>query len=208
MLLSTANHLVWLGRYSERLYYYDNIMKQLVKGSLKKAQVQHLISHLGFDADPSQPIKFMKAQMLRDLEQNKIPTVIQSIETNVQEAKGVIGKDTAELYNLIKRLSSAGTYRAATLQLHACNAAMAQEHPSVTCCWQLGRRFEQLERAVFLNEDSVAVSLEFKHWINKLPENTRWRELIRLSNQMIKSQQLSDFELLSQEFSTILQQGV
>jgi hypothetical protein len=85
---------------------------------------------------------------------------------------------------------------------------MAQEHPIVTCFWQLGRHFEQLERAVFLNEDTVAISLEFKHWINKLPENTRWRELIRLTNQMIKSQQLSDFQLLSKECSTILQQGV
>ncbi|WP_227685548.1 circularly permuted type 2 ATP-grasp protein [Psychrobacter namhaensis] len=208
LLLSTANYLVWLGRYSERLYYYDNIIKQLVKGNIKKAQLHHLINHLGFNVDPNQPLKTMKAQMLRDLEQEKIPNIVQSIETNVQEAKGVIGKDTAELYNLIKRLSSAGTYRAATLQLHACNAAMAQEHPIVTCFWQLGRHFEQLERAVFLNEDTVAISLEFKHWINKLPENTRWRELIRLTNQMIKSQQLSDFQLLSKECSTILQQGV
>lgn len=154
LLLSTANHLVWLGRYSERLSYYDSLMKQLVKGSLKKSQVQHLISHLGFEADPEQSLKPMKTQMLRDLEQTKIPSVVQSIETNVQEAKGVIGKDTAELYNLIKRLSTAGTYRAATLQLHACNAAMAQEHPTVVCFWQLGRHFEQLERAVFLDEDN------------------------------------------------------
>lgn len=208
LLLSTANHLVWLGRYSERLYYYDSIIKQLVKGNIKKTQLQHLINHLGFNVDPNQPLKSIKAQMLSDLEQDKIPNIVQSIETNVQEAKGVIGKDTAELYNLIKRLASAGTYRAATLQLHACNAAMAQEHPIVTCFWQLGRHFEQLERTVFLNEDSVNISLEFKHWINKLPENTRWRELIRLTNQMIKSQQLSDFQLLSKECSTILQQGV
>lgn len=211
LLLSTANHLVWLGRYSERLSYYDSLMKQLVKGSLKKSQVQHLISHLGFEADPEQSLKPMKTQMLRDLEQTKIPSVVQSIETNVQEAKGVIGKDTAELYNLIKRLSTAGTYRAATLQLHACNAAMAQEHPTVVCFWQLGRHFEQLERAVFLDEDNektVTASLNFKHWVNQLPENTRWRELIRLTNQMIKSQELSDFQLLNQEFIIILQQGV
>jgi len=39
LLLSTANYLVWLGRYSERLYYYDNIIKQLVKGNIKKAQL-------------------------------------------------------------------------------------------------------------------------------------------------------------------------
>ncbi len=208
LLLSTANHLIWLGRYSERLYYYDNMMNQLIKGTLKKSQVQHLINHLGFNADPNAPLKVMKAQMLYDLEQQRIPNVVQSIETNVQDAKGVIGKDTAELYNLIKRLSSAGTYRAATLQLYACNAAMRQEHPTVTGFWQLGRHFEQLERTVLLNEDSTAVSLEFKYWINELPENTRWRELLRLTNQMIKSQQLSDFQLLSQEFSTILQQGV
>ena len=150
----------------------------------------------------------MKAQMITDLAQKRIPNVVQSIETNVQEAKGVIGKDTAELYNLIKRLSSAGTYRAATLQLYACNAAMKQEHPTVTCFWQLGRHFEQLERAVLLDEDSMAVSLEFKHWINELPENTRWRELTRLTNQMIKSKRFSDFKLISKEFNIILRQGV
>lgn len=208
LLLSTASHLVWLGRYSERLYYYDYLIKQLIKGDLKKSQVQHLITHLSFDADPSGTLKTMKSQMLYELEQKRIPSVVQSIETNVQEAKGVIGNDTAELYNLIKRLSSAGTYRAATLQLYACNAAMAQEHPTVTCFWQLGRHFEQLERTVLLDEDSIAISLKFKHWINELPENTRWRELTRLTNQMIRSQRFSDFKLISKEFSTILQQGV
>ncbi|GAA0314625.1 circularly permuted type 2 ATP-grasp protein [Psychrobacter aestuarii] len=208
LLLSTANHLVWLGRYSERLYYYDSIIKRLVKGNIEKSELQHLITHLGFNVDINQSFTCMKANLLSDLEQDKIPNVVHYIETNVQEAKGVIGKDTSELYNLIKRLSSAGTYRAATLQLHACNAAMAQEHPAVTSFWQLGRHFEQLERTVFLKEDSAAISLEFKHWVNQLPENTRWRELIRLTNQMIKSQQLSDFQLLSKECNMILQQGV
>ncbi len=208
LLLSTASHLIWLGRYSERLYYYDNIMKQMIKGDLKKSQVQHLIHHLGFAVSSSESLKVMKAQLMCDLEQQRIPNVIQSIETNIQEAKGVIGKDTAELYNLIKRLASAGTYRAATLQLHACNAAMAQEHATVTCFWQLGRHFERLERAVLLEEDAMAASLEFKHWINELPENTRWRELIRLTNQMIKGKRFSDFNLISQEFYIILRQGV
>ena len=208
LLLSTASHLIWLGRYSERLYYYDDVMKSLVKDDLKKSQIRHLISHLGFDADADESLKTMKAQMMSDLEQNIIPNIVQSIDDNVQEAKGVIGKDTAELYNLIKRLSSAGTYRAATLQLHACNAAMKQEHPTVTCFWQLGRHFEQLERAVLLEEDSIEISLEFKYWINELPENTRWRELTRLANQMIRSKKFSDFELISKEFNIILRQGV
>lgn len=208
LLLSTASHLIWLGRYSERLYYYDDVMKQLIKGDLKKSQIRHLISHLGFAVDGEVSLTTMKAQMMADLEQNIIPNIVQSIEDNVQEAKGVIGKDTAELYNLIKRLSSAGTYRAATLQLHACNAAMKQENPTVTCFWQLGRHFEQLERAVLLGEDSTEISFEFRHWINELPENTRWRELIRLTNQMIRSKKFSDFALISKEFNLILRQGV
>jgi uncharacterized circularly permuted ATP-grasp superfamily protein len=208
LLLSTASHLIWLGRYSERLYYYDDVIKQLIKGDLKKSQIRHLISHLGFAVDSEVSLTTMKAQMMADLEQNIIPNIVQSIEDNVQEAKGVIGKDTAELYNLIKRLSSAGTYRAATLQLHACNAAMKQENPTVTCFWQLGRHFEQLERAVLLGEDSTEISFEFRHWINELPENTRWRELIRLTNQMIRSKKFSDFALISKEFNLILRQGV
>ena len=208
LLLSTANHLVWLGRYSERLYHYDSLMKKLIKHQLDAEQIQHLIACLGFDVDPNQSITAMTDGILKDLEENRIPSVVQSIETNVQEAKGVIGKDTSELYNLIKRLASAGTYRAATLQLYACNAAMKQEHPTVKCFWQLGRYFEQLERAMFLKEDAAAISLEFKSWVNKLPENTRWRELIRLTNQIINSQQFSDYQMLSEEFNTILQQGV
>jgi len=76
LLLSTANHLVWLGRYSERLYYYDSIIKQLVKGNIKKTQLQHLINHLGFNVDPNQPLKSIKAQMLSDLEQDKIPNIV------------------------------------------------------------------------------------------------------------------------------------
>lgn len=208
LLLSTANHLVWLGRYSERLCHYDSLIKQLIKGQLDESEARHLVNNLGFDADLSQPLDSIILQILQDLEERKIPSVIQSIETNIQDAKGVIGKDTAELYNLIKRLASAGTYRAATLQLHACNAAMTQEHPVVTCFWQLGRHFEQLERAIFLKEDISEVSLTFKHWVNKLPENTRWRELIRLTNQIINSKELKDYHLLSQEFNTILQQGV
>ncbi|MDN5565277.1 MAG: circularly permuted type 2 ATP-grasp protein [Psychrobacter sp.] len=208
LLLSTGSYLIWLGRYSERLYYYDSIMKQLINGDTEKSQVQQLINKLGFDADTNESLKVMKAQMLYELEQKIIPSIIESIETNVQDAKGVIGKDTAELYNLIKRLSTAGTYRAATLQLYACNAAMKQEHPTVTCFWQIGRYFEQLERAVLLNVDTSTISVEFKYWINQLPENTRWRELIRLTNQMIKSKQFSDFKLISREFNLILQQGV
>ena len=86
--------------------------------------------------------------------------------------------------------------------------SMKQEHATVTCFWQLGRHFEQLERAVLLEEDSTEVSLEFKHWINELPENTRWRELIRLTNQMIRSKKFSDFALISKEFNLILRQGV
>ncbi len=208
LLLSTGSHLIWLGRYSERLYYYDGLMKQLINGDIKKSHTQDLINNLGFNADTGESLKVMKAQMLYELEQKVIPSIVQSIETNVQEAKGVIGKDTAELYNLIKRLSNAGTYRAAALQLYACNAAMKQEHPTVTCFWQLGRYFEQLERAVLLDEDTTEISLQFKHWINQLPENTRWRELTRLTNQMIKSKKFSDFKLISREFNIILQQGV
>lgn len=208
LLLSTASYLIWLGRYSERLYYYDSLIKQLITNNLDRSQLRHLIQSLGFECDSNAPIETIKAQMLIDLQQNRIPKIVQSIETNVQEAKGVLGKDTAELYNLIKRLSSAGTYRAATLQLYACNAAMKQEHATVTCFWQLGRKFEQLERAVLLGEKSMQISLAFKHWINELPENTRWRELIRLTNQMIKSKRFSDFTLISREFNIILRQGV
>ncbi|WP_044298061.1 circularly permuted type 2 ATP-grasp protein [Psychrobacter proteolyticus] len=212
LLLSRANHLVWLGRYSERLHYYDAIMKKIVRNELNSSQIHQLINRLGIGAnvviaDESNP-ELYKLAVLRDLESNQIPEVIEAIETNVQEVKGIIGKDTAELYNLIKRLASAGTYRAATLQLQACNAAMEQENQTVTYFWELGRYFEALERTILLDQDFSEISVQFKACVNDLPQNTRWRELIRLTNQLIKSKNFDDYLLLSEEFNALLQQGV
>lgn len=212
LLLSRANHLVWLGRYSERLHYYDAIMKKIVRNELNSSQIHQLINRLGIGAnvviaDESNP-ELYKLAVLRDLESNQIPEVIEAIETNVQEVKGIIGKDTAELYNLIKRLASAGTYRAATLQLQACNAAMEQENQTVTYFWELGRYFEALERTILLDQDFSEISVQFKACVNDLPQNTRWRELIRLTNQLIKSKDFDDYLLLSEEFNALLQQGV
>jgi thiaminase len=49
---------------------------------------------------------------------------------------------------------------------------------------------------------------KLKEVVNTLPENTRWRELDRLVNQLLKSNQPKDFQSLSGAFSNILQQGV
>lgn len=208
LLLSTANYLIWLGRYSERLCHYDSLMRQLINHELDQHRMVHLIWHLGFDVDLKLPSPAMQQQLIYELEQKKIPSTIAAIESNVQDAKGVIGNDTAELYNLIKRLAHAGEYRAATLQLNACNAAMSEEHELVTCFWQLGRHFEQLERMVLLNDTAITISQEFLYWIDKLPKNTRWQELTRLANQLIQSQERYDFNKINRAFSDILQEGV
>lgn len=201
LLLSTASNLVWLGRYSERLYHYDALVNKLVKNQLTQEQFYHTAHCFGFGEHTAQ-------SLLLYLEEAKIPDIVNAIETNVQEVKGVIGTDTAELYNLIKRLASAGTYRAAALQLQACNAAMKQEHEIVALFWQLGRYFERLDRTIIMQEDSREASLAFKEWVKKLPENTRWRDLVRLTNQIINSNNRNDYYLLNQEFNQILQQGV
>ena len=212
LLLSRANHLVWLGRYSERLHYYDALMKKIVRNELSATQISQLINRLGIGANvvitDDSNSELYKFAVLRDLESKQIPEVIEAIETNVQEVKGIIGKDTAELYNLIKRLASAGTYRAATLQLQACNAAMEQENHTVTYFWELGRYFEALERTILLGKDFTEISAQFKACVNDLPQNTRWRELIRLTNQLMKSKNFDDYLLLSEEFNALLQQGV
>ena len=142
------------------------------------------------------------------LANKKVPETIGFIEQNVQAVKGVIGKDTAELYNLIKRLANTGAYRAASLQLYACNASMQQENPIVVTFWQLGQCFESLDCHILMKKDCRECVQKLKEVVNTLPENTRWRELDRLVNQLLKSNQPKDFQSLSGAFSNILQQGV
>ncbi|WP_288775406.1 hypothetical protein [uncultured Psychrobacter sp.] len=59
-----------------------------------------------------------------------------------------------------------------------------------------------------LDQDFSEISVQFKACVNDLPQNTRWRELIRLTNQLIKSKNFDDYLLLSEEFNALLQQGV
>ena len=65
-----------------------------------------------------------------------------------------------------------------------------------------------MERAILLQEDWKQASEEFRLLVAALPENTRWRELERLANQVAKSQLEENFWALSEEFQAILAQGV
>lgn len=202
LLLSTASYLVWLGRYSERLRHYEQIITALREKQMDPQQLQHLVLSLGFpcEADAESVYSYLFGK--------KIPETIKFIEQNVQDVKGVIGKDSAELYNLIKRLANTGRYHAAGLQLYACNQSMKLEQPIVTLFWRLGRYFEILDRKILLKEEWAEASVQFKDLVQRLPENTRWRELERLSNQLVKSQRVKNYYQLNQEFHEILQQGV
>lgn len=202
LLLSTASCLVWLGRYSERLRHYGQILTELQHGSISDTQITHIITHLGFNCAPN------AEALYHYLLKHKMPKTTSAIEQNVQDVKAVIGKDSAELYHLIKRLANTGTYRAAGLQLYACNQAMRLEEDTVVLFWRLGRRFEVLDRQILLGEDWQVASQDLQEQVAALPENTRWRELERLSNQLVKSQKLEDFYEFNQEFQAILQQGV
>ena len=202
LLLSTASNLVWLGRYSERLRHYERILTDLNNDTLTQTDISNVVRCLGLSANED------ANYLLNFLTDQKIPETIGFIEQNVQDVKGVIGKDTAELYNLIKRLANTGAYRAASLQLYACNAAMQQENPIVVTFWQLGQCFEAVDRAILMHQPGGDSVQKLKDIVNKLPENTRWRELDRLLNQFSKSNNPQDFYHLSQAFNKILQQGV
>ena len=202
LLLSTASNLVWLGRYSERLRHYEELIEGLVNSRFDEDDVRQIVWQLGLSIEPTHEALFA------ELGGNKVPDTIAHIETNVQDVKGVIGKDTAELYNLIKRLANTGTYRAASLQLNACNAAMEQESEIVKRFWELGRHFEALSRTIMMQEAWLSEAQQLKDCVQQLPENTRWRDLERLTNQLLKSQNVQDFAQLSDEFQSILQQGV
>lgn len=202
LLLSTASYLVWLGRYSERLRYYEQIITRLSNDQCSQIDVDAIVHNLGL------PISADADALYDYLANKKVPETIGFIEQNVQDVKGVIGKDTAELYNLIKRLANTGAYRAASLQLYACNASMQQENPIVVTFWQLGQCFESLDCHILMKKDCRECVQKLKEVVNTLPENTRWRELDRLVNQLLKSNQPKDFQSLSGAFSNILQQGV
>lgn len=208
LLLSTASCLVWLGRYSERLRHYDGIISALKKDELTLQEIEHIVLKLGLSVQLGDTKEQSAEQLYRYLLGQKIPETTKAIDQNVQDVKGVIGKDSAELYQFIKRLANAGKYHAATIQLYACNQAMKLEDATVMLFWRLGRRYEILERTILLQEDWKQASEEFRLLVAALPENTRWRELERLANQVAKSQLEENFWALSEEFQAILAQGV
>lgn len=208
LLLSTASCLVWLGRYSERLRHYDSIINRLKKDDLTLQEIEHIITKLGLAVPLGDDKEQTAEQLYRYLLGQKIPETTKAIDQNVQDVKGVIGKDSAELYQFIKRLANTGKYHAATIQLYACNQAMKLEDATVMLFWRLGRRYEILERTILLQEDWKEASEEFRLLVAALPENTRWRELERLANQVAKSQLEENFWALSEEFQAILAQGV
>ena len=208
LLLSTASCLVWLGRYTERLRHYDNLINRLKNNELTLAEIEHINTHLGFGLEHTGHLQDSAEQLYRCLLAHKIPETTQAIDQNVQEVTGVIGKDSAELYQFIKRLANATKYRAATLQLYACNQSMRQEDATVVLFWRLGRCYEILERHILLQEDWQDASNNFRELVSALPENTRWRELERLANQLAKSQKVVNFWQMRDEFAAILAQGV
>ncbi len=202
LLLSTASCLVWLGRYSERLRYDNDLITLLYKQSLDDNTIARIVAGFGWHitAEPE--------SLYAELLGNQIPSVINAIEENVQDVKGVLGKDTAELYNIIRRLANGGKYQAASLQLYACDQAMQLEADNVFAFWAIGRSFEVLERAILLSEDLSAPAMQMKKAVERLPQNTRWGDLERMVNQLAKSLKASDFNAVSDEFLDILEQGV
>ena len=65
-----------------------------------------------------------------------------------------------------------------------------------------------MEITILMKKDCRECVQKLKEVVNTLPENTRWRELDRLVNQLLKANQPKDFQSLSGAFSNILQQGV
>lgn len=171
-------------------------------------EIEHIVLKLGLGVVLGDSKEQSAEQLYRYLLGQKIPETTKAIDQNVQDVKGVIGKDSAELYQFIKRLANTGKYHAATIQLYACNQAMKLEDATVMLFWRLGRRYEILERTILLQEDWKQASEEFRLLVTALPENTRWRELERLANQVAKSQLEENFWALSEEFQAILAQGV
>ena len=63
-----------------------------------------------------------------------------------------------------------------------------------------GQCFESLD-CPYIDEKDCRECVKLKEVVNTLPENTRWRELDRLVNQLLKSNQPKDFQSLSGAFS-------
>lgn len=198
LLLSTAFHLYWLGRYMRRA---QELPKSIMTSSGQERT--DLLNYLGW------PQEDVSDRALKDYLYDKaLPEYFDYINSNMQAVRAVIDADTSELFNQVRRLHQSGSPRAACFQLYACSAVMQEQNVFVTRFWQLGDYVEMLDQRIRRNDAESRHYRYLAQVVTLLPNGTGWDQIKQQMQAMVFTTDSSQFYVWHERLLQLFEDGV